>query len=210
MNFKDFTGKRFGPLLIVDRQGTNNNGSASWNAKCNDCGETTIIGSQALLRTKQIRCSNCSGAHKALIGENLTAYQSWRAMIQRCTDKNSKDYSSYGALGISVCAQWLLSFAAFLAYLGPRPIGTSIDRYPNQAGNYEPGNTRWATAAEQARNRKNSKLTFSVAQEILGRFEHGETRKSISDRMCLSRTHVTSVINGSRWRELDRPWLRTF
>lgn len=206
MKLADLAGKRFGSLLIVDRHGTDNNGHALWNAKC-DCGGSSIVRSNSLLSRKQIHCSSCVSARSLIIANRLT-YQSWCAMVQRCTDKNCKDYAGYGALGITVCDQWLASFEAFLAYLGARPIGTTIDRYPNRDGNYEPGNVRWATPSEQARNRKNSKLTFGIAQEILGRFEHGEVRKSISGRMKLSRTHVTSVINGSRWSELDRPWLQ--
>lgn len=204
MKRANLAGERFGSLLIVDRYGTDKNGHALWNATC-DCGGSAIVRSNALLSRKQVHCADCIRANSLIIA-NRSTHRSWRAMLQRCTDKNCKDYVRYGALGITVCDQWLANFAAFLEHLGPRPIGTTLDRYPKREGNYEPGNVRWATAKEQARNRKNSKLTLDIAQEILGRFEHGEARKSISDRMKLSRTHVTSVINGSRWPELERPW----
>jgi hypothetical protein len=76
-------------------------------------------------------------------------------MVQRCTDPRSTNYERYGARGITVCERWR-EFKNFLADMGERPDGTSIDRIdPN--GNYELCNCRWATPKRQARNRTNSK-----------------------------------------------------
>lgn len=75
----------------------------------------------------------------------------WMGMWQRCTNPNNKKFYRYGARGISVCDRWK-AFANFLADMGERPKGKSIDRINND-GNYEPGNCRWATALEQARNK---------------------------------------------------------
>jgi len=79
-------------------------------------------------------------------------YRSWDAMIQRCTNPKATGYAEYGGAGITVCERWR-KFEAFLADMGERPDGTSLDRHPDLNGNYEPGNCRWATPREQNLNR---------------------------------------------------------
>lgn len=83
----------------------------------------------------------------------------WHVMIARCHNPQTKSYARYGARGISVCQRWQDSFEDFLADMGPRPsLEHSLDRYPNQHGNYEPGNVRWATPTEQARNKTDNRM----------------------------------------------------
>jgi putative DNA primase/helicase len=80
-------------------------------------------------------------------------------MIQRTTNPGCHQYARYGARGVSVCDRWRVSFSTFLADMGPRPgPGFSLDRYPDQAGNYEPGNVRWADRTDQNRNRRNVRV----------------------------------------------------
>lgn len=88
-------------------------------------------------------------------GANRTTpeYRSWRAMLQRCTYPNNVHYPNYGGRGITICERWRLSFVAFLTDMGPRPEGTTLDRIDGDS-DYTPGNCRWATAKEQAANRR--------------------------------------------------------
>jgi hypothetical protein len=82
-------------------------------------------------------------------------WRSWKSMVDRCTNPNFH-WEQYGGRGITVCSQWLLpdgvGFKNFFADMGERPEGTSIDRWPNPNGNYEPGNCQWSTPAQQVRH----------------------------------------------------------
>lgn len=83
-------------------------------------------------------------------------YVAWGHMIARCANPNYKNYHRYGGRGISVCESWL-SFENFLSDVGLAPSELhSLDRYPNNNGNYEPGNVRWATPTQQARNMRSN------------------------------------------------------
>ena len=79
-------------------------------------------------------------------------YGVWRAIHDRCYNKNQDAYKWYGARGIIVCERWN-SFDAFLEDMGVPPSGVEIDRIDND-GNYEPGNCRWVTHKENCNNRR--------------------------------------------------------
>ncbi len=88
---------------------------------------------------------------------HLPEYGIWIGIKRRCTNTNDPAYRYYGGRGIEMCERWVKSFAAFYEDMGPRPDGYEIDRINND-GNYEPGNCRWTTQQENARNKRNSRM----------------------------------------------------
>lgn len=86
------------------------------------------------------------------IGDTKPLYHLWHTMRQRCSNPKHKSYKHYGGRGISVDERWD-DFGNFLEDMGMKPDGMSLNRIDND-GNYEPGNVRWATPAEQTANRR--------------------------------------------------------
>lgn len=124
-------------------------------------------------------------------------------MLVRCGDPSDKGYPDYGGRGITVCERWRgpHGFENFLADMGERPPGMSIDRI-DVNGNYEPSNCRWATATEQNRNKRSSLLNADLVREIHGRVEHGEGLVSVAQRMGIKPATVSSIIRGINWRDI--------
>ncbi len=95
-------------------------------------------------------------------------YIAWAGMNNRCFNPNWDHYDRYGGRGITVCAEWRHDFEAFLAYVGPAPSKRhSIDRWPDRDGDYKPGNVRWTTAQQQARNRDTSVVVQYNGERML-------------------------------------------
>lgn len=94
-------------------------------------------------------------------------YVTWVKMRKRCNNEKDKDYHSYGARGIKVCARWEESFVNFLEDMGDRPKGHSLDRVDNDLG-YSKENCKWSTPTEQSRNtRRSIDITFGSATRNL-------------------------------------------
>lgn len=151
----DLTGKKFGRLTAVEFLGSLSLSSV-WLCLC-ECGGTKNVGSYLLRRgdTRSCGCMQRENAASLKMKHGLSTsstYRSWSAMICRCTKPYTNSYELYGGRGISVCARWA-EFENFLADMGERPAGRSIDRIDCD-GNYEPSNCRWATASQQQRNKR--------------------------------------------------------
>lgn len=115
------------------------------------------------LSSKMIRADD--GKFATAHGKSRTRlYTLWGNMLHRCRAPTCKQFPDYGGRGISVCQRWIDSFEAFVADIGPRPPGGTVERN-DVNGNYEPSNCRWATAREQANNRRN---TIRVGGMTLG------------------------------------------
>lgn len=124
-------------------------------------------------------------------GRRSLEHAAWHGIIQRCHNPNNPDYASYGGRGICVYKEWRNSYSAFLAYVGRKPSPNhSLDRYPDQNGNYEPGNVRWATQKEQTNNmRSNHFITIA-----------GQTR-TLTEWGEISGINITTIL-----ARLNRGW----
>ena len=166
---RDIQGQRFGRLVAGERLG------GSWRCICDCAGSRTVkiynltggvTRSCGCLRRERSAAGNAT--HGATRGYGSTPeYKAWSNAKDRCYREKVRNYASYGGRGITMCARWRHDFSAFLADMGPRPEGRSLDRIDND-GNYEPGNCRWATRDEQCVNRRGTrKLTaFGITQPL--------------------------------------------
>lgn len=182
---KDETGKTYGRWRVIEMSAERSpRGLTLWVCEC-ACGVRKPIsgarlrggGSQSCgclqkeLVAERIRLQTTTHGHTKgqSSGSGFTPeYSAWLGMKRRCGNENLPEYKNYGARNILVCEEWMDSFEAFFAHIGPRPSSKhSIDRVDNERG-YEPGNVRWTTQAVQMRNtRRNHWIEFRGERKVL-------------------------------------------
>jgi len=139
-------------------------------------------------------------------------YRIWKGMKERCYSPSRREYSNYGGRGIRVCERWRKSFMAFYADMGPRPsFAHSIDRIDGN-GDYEPGNCRWATRAEQNRNRKDNRfLEFNGERLCLADWakRFGMRKGTLHDRLARGMSVREALTTPVRQWRTDEAFLET-
>ncbi len=156
-----------------------------WMCLC-DCGTQKLIPKGNLTRGMSKSCGCGRGEQHGMSG--TLEYHVWSRAKLRCNDPKNADFPLYGARGIKMCSRWSASFIAFFADMGKKPKGTTIDRIDND-GNYEPNNCRWATAKQQANNRRsNTQITANNETHTIAEWANitGISQSLISQRIrCL-------------------------
>lgn len=149
-------GSVFDRWTVVCREGSNKRNERLYRCRCK-CGVEKLV-SSGTLTSGQSRSCGChkidvKRAEKTTHGKSETGtYRSWHNMLQRCNNPNNTHWKNYGGRGLTVDPRWH-SFDAFLADMGDRPDGATIERVDNEKG-YGPDNCVWATRKQQQRNRR--------------------------------------------------------
>jgi len=185
-------GQRFGRLLVIS-QVKSKSQSRHWACVC-DCGTEVVVPTYRLSSGNTKSCGCLKRDKRAELNKTSKTkhglsksreYEAWCNMMQRCIHKPDKNY---GLRGITVAPEFQ-EFPAFFSYLGPCPDGLTLERIDVNKG-YERGNIKWATAEDQARNKRAS-VKFSLGGEIVNAVD-------LADRLGVSPSTITSRVKAGR------------
>lgn len=205
MESESIIGQKFGRWLVKGRLS-----GKLFSVVC-DCGRRSALDAYTL---KSGRSKSCGCYANELLAENnsirnlkhghsrrgkmSSEYNSWRGMIDRCTNPNHEKYKFYGKRGIFVCPRWLV-FENFLEDMGLKPSPSyTIDRLDNTK-NYCPENCRWATKRQQGQNKSNNRLNTESAKVIryFGKLKRGI--RLLADLHGVSKSAVEHIVYGRSW-----------
>ncbi len=196
----DLAGARFG-MLLVESIGTRSKaGLIRWVCVC-DCG-SRVETQSGNLRTGHTTSCGCKSRRHQPGSSHHPLINTWISMMARCRNPKCKAYPNYGGRGITVCSDWE-SFERFIADMGERPPGTSLDRIDNDRG-YELGNVRWATAKEQRRNQRNVKFEAHEPEQIRWLCREGYTRREIADFFGVRKKVIAEITTNKSWRLIEK------
>ena len=164
---REMVGRKFGRLTVVS-QAAHKGVNRQWLCKC-ECGRERIVNGYNL-RKGHTRSCGCFQKERAIEthtvhgqcqrGRRTRTYHSWDAMMERCYNRRNHRFKYYGGRGIIVSPRWH-DFASFYQDMGNRPKGTTLGRI-GDIGNYEPGNVRWMTQAEQTEIQVEKRLSVQT------------------------------------------------
>ena len=140
-------GKKFNKWLVLDLFTFKSR--SHYKIQC-ECGLETKVPAYRVVNNLTSSCKFCASRKHG--GYKTTTHNSWSSARNRCNNLSNKDYKHYGARGIKMCTRWN-KFENFLADMGQRPIGLTLDRINND-GDYDPTNCRWATRSQQNSNQR--------------------------------------------------------
>jgi hypothetical protein len=178
----DFLGLQLGRLTVVAAAGAPlrtrpscRKPESAWLCRCK-CGTEFLVWASSLTPIRGARSCGCfkrdvdiekgrrmgkANRKHGRCGE--PEYRSWKAMLERCGNPNHVAYKDYGGRGIKVCEPWMF-FDNFFADMKNRPLGKTLDRKNVNKG-YSKRNCRWATATQQAGNRRPS-TDWTLDEEV--------------------------------------------
>lgn len=193
-------GQVFGKLTVVEQAGRDKLKKVLWRCKC-ECGKETVVVSGSLVTGNTTSCG-CVAPNLKHGGWGKGSYNTWRAMIRRCTISTDKDYPRYGGKGVSVCAEWL-QYANFVADMGEPKGDETLDRI-DVYGNYNKQNCRWAGVKTQNRNvrlRANSKTGYIGVSAVGKKFM---AKITVGTRAYYSKVFLTVEEAAVARKELER------